>query len=162
MIKDILFIVLLFLTACSSSGSNLINLDTAKKQVQHYYESGDYDIECETAIREGMEEIEKVQLTKKSVVVFDVDDTVLLNFGQAKSFGFGYVHTAWQDWVNNAKAPAIKKVKLFYDWLLKKNVGIIFLTGRGNEFHSATRKNLIDEGYASFDTLVTNPKQEEH
>jgi len=62
---------------CSSNNQVLLNLDTAKKLVQNYYESGEFDKECSLAIENAKSEIQKLKLNDKSLVVFDIDETAL-------------------------------------------------------------------------------------
>jgi predicted secreted acid phosphatase len=44
--------------------------------------------------------------------------------------------------------------------LLRKGSKIIFLTARGYDEYDATYKNLINQGYNGFDTLITKSKNE--
>ncbi len=150
---NFLFFLLLF-TACSSGSYELLNLDTAKKLVAEYYEKGKYDKECAEVFLKGKEEIEKLQLTGKSLVVFDVDETALSNYNHTKQMGFGYNQKNWMEWLNQADATAIKETIAFYNWLLSKNIKIAFLTGRSKQSYESTKKNLINVGYTSFDTLI--------
>jgi acid phosphatase len=151
-ISVLLFFGIAFIAGCSPS--EIINLDTAKKLVQDYYEKGDYDNECEKIINEAEKEILNLAPDTGSTVIFDVDDTVLSNYEYTKQLGFGYNHTTYMDWVNNSRFKVIPKTKAFYDRLLTKKIRIVFLTGRYSEAYSGTRKNLIDAGFTKFDTLI--------
>lgn len=148
-----LFTLLLF-AACSQPVSNLINLDLAKKAVRDYYEKGEYQKECSLAFAKGIKEIESNSIPDNAVVIFDVDDTALSNYDQTKDLGFGYVFSIWDKWMKDARAKAIPETKNFYDWLIKKNIKVIFLTGRKNDAYEATKKNLMAQGYSKFDTLI--------
>lgn len=152
---------LLILTACSSSVPQLTNLDTAKKLVRDYYDSGSFDKECEIAVTEGIKEIEENPLPQNGVAVFDVDDTALSNYKSSKLIGFGYVPSHWKASIENGDAEAIPHTKRLYEWLISKGIKIIFLTGRNNDDYTATKNNLINRGYTVFDTLIVRDKESE-
>lgn len=122
--------------------------------VQNYYESGEFDKECSIAIEEGKKKIETLNLKNKPTVVFDIDETALSNYEHTKEIGFGFVFKLWDEWLEKADAKAIPETKKFYDWLIEKNIHIVFISGRDEETYLATLKNLKDQGYSKFDTLI--------
>jgi acid phosphatase len=156
--KRIIKIILLSIAAvaCNSSSPeiSIMNLDAAKNAVMGYYESGEYDRECSAAVDEAISEIDPLKLKEKSAVVFDVDDTALANYNEIKKSGFGYFPKIWEDWMKEGKAPAVKETKRFYDYLVSKKIRVIFITGRQGEFREPTVRNLIEQGYTVFDTLI--------
>ena len=158
----ITFVLSLFsLFACSSSEDfQLQNLDISKKLVENYYESGQFDTECKDVYDDAIRQIEKLSLPQNAAVVFDVDETVLSNYNSTKSIGFGYVQNIWHNDILRADEPAIPQTKVFYDWLISKNIKIIFLTGRYQEICEATKKNLIAKGFSQFDTLIVRNSDE--
>jgi acid phosphatase len=155
-------LILLFsiiLISCSSN--QLVNLRTSKDIVKEYYESGNYDEEMNEVIKDAKEKFDKVQIMKKSVVIFDVDETALNNYGLAKQMDFGYVYDLNKKWNEELKAPAIEQTKDLYFYLLNKGFKIIFLTGRNSNEYDVTYKNLIQAGYSGFDTLITQSKEDQ-
>jgi len=152
-----LFTGLLLAGCCSSEMTNLSDL---KQAIINYHESGRYDNDLDKAVAEAREEFSKITFTEKSVVVFDIDETALQNYEINKALDFGYVLAPWEEWVKEANAPAIKQVKELYDFLLQKGSKIIFLTGRGIDEYEPTIKNLAEQGYAEFDTLITRSEDE--
>lgn len=132
-----------------------VNLTTAREEVKEYYESGKFDEELTEVIREAKEKFNNIEVKENSVVIFDVDETVLDNYELAKLMGFGYVYKMNKEWNSEMKAPAIDGVKDFYDFLLKKGFKVIFLTGRNFPEYEATYNNLKKVGYTVFDTLIT-------
>ena len=59
---------------------------------------------------------------------------------------------------NAKKIPEVIKL---YDWLVKKGVKIIFLTGRHDDTKEGTRINLIKKGFTQIDSLICrNPREE--
>jgi acid phosphatase len=153
---------IIILAGCTSTDPTLkvMNLGAAKNAVQAYYESGGFDRECEKIIDDAIDQIDGIKLSGKSAVVFDIDETALSNYEYTKEIGFGYVYKLWNEWQQKGIAPAIKDTKRFYDYLISKNIHVIFVTGRNSEVGEATKRNLIEQGYAKFDTLIIRSDSE--
>ena len=151
-----------FVTSCVTSDKTfqIMNLGDAKKIVQEYYESGNFDLECSKIIDRAISHLNEIKISGKSVVVFDIDETALSNYQYTKEIGFGYIYKSWNDWQLKGTAPAIKNSKRFYDYLISKNIHVVFLTGREAEMREATRRNLIEQGYTKFDTLIVRSEAE--
>ena len=137
-----------------------VNLSVARELVKEYYESGKFDKELDEVISRAKDEFSAVEFTEKSVVIFDVDETALNNYGLAELMGFGYVYEMNKKWNSELKAPAIPQVKELYEYLIAKGSKVIFLTGRNISEYEVTYKNLKQEGYAVFDTLITRRENE--
>lgn len=152
----VFFIAILF-AGCSPQ---LVNLDIAKSRVEHYYESGQYISDVKKIVRKATNEINNLKLAKKDVVIFDIDDTSISNYQHSKKIGFGFYRKEWNNWVLKAKAPAILPVLKFYKYLLSKKINIVFLTGRNQKFYNVTLRNLRQQGYTKFDTVICRNKQE--
>ena len=148
----------LFLFSCATEKP--VNLSIARGEVKQYYESGKFDEELTQVITEAKQKFDKAEFTDSSVVIFDVDETALDNYGLAEQMGFGYVYELNKQWNAEMKAPAIPKVKELYDFLLSKGSKIIFLTGRNFPEYKATYDNLKLAGYTVFDTLITQMNNE--
>jgi len=132
-----------------------VNLSAAREEVKQYYESGKFDEELNLVIAEAKEKFNEVKFKVNSVVIFDIDETALNNYGLAEQMGFGYVYELNKQWNAELKAPAIPQVKELYEFLLSKGSKIIFLTGRNFYEYEVTYQNLVKEGYTVFDTLIT-------
>jgi acid phosphatase len=158
----LLILSTVLISGCGSAAitTPLTNLGEAKKAVQRYYESGTYESECSKIIDDAISYLDKMKITENAVVVFDIDETALSNYQYTKEIGFGYVYKTWNDWQLKGIAPAIKNTKRFYDYLISKNIRIVFLTGREAEMREATRRNLIERGYTKFDTLIVRSEAE--
>ncbi|PKL82606.1 MAG: hypothetical protein CVV24_09230 [Ignavibacteriae bacterium HGW-Ignavibacteriae-3] len=154
-------ILTVLISGCSQTEPvQLINLGAAKKAVQSYYESGEYDRECSKIIDEAINYLDKENITEKSVVIFDVDETSLSNYQYTKKIGFGFIPKSWDEEQLKGDAPAIKSTKRFYDYLVSRNIRVVFLTGRDEDALESTRRNLIEQGYAKFDTLIVRSENE--
>jgi predicted secreted acid phosphatase len=145
---------ILFSLTLISCGSEPVNLQVAKITVMKYYESGEYSKDLKKIISNAEDEISKTILQTNSAVVFDVDETSLSNYESIKKIYFGYDPRKWDDWINEAKAPAIPEVKQFYDFVTVKKIKVIFLSSRNISQYKATYKNLLNAGYTAFDTLI--------
>lgn len=132
-----------------------VNLSVSREEVKEYYESGKFDKELDEVIDKAKIEFDKVDIKNNSVVIFDVDETALDNYGLAEQMGFGYVYEMNKKWNAEMKAPAIPQVKELYDFLLSKGAKIIFLIGRNFPEYEVTYQNLKSTGYSVFDTLIT-------
>jgi predicted secreted acid phosphatase len=152
-ISEYISLILLSLILLSC-GSAPVNLQIAKKNVVKYYESGEYSGELKKIISDAEDEINKIKLQDNSAVVFDVDETSLSNYESIKKIYFGYDPQKWDNWINEAKAPAIPEVKQFYDFVTSKKIKVIFLSSRNISQYNATYRNLNNAGYVSFDTLI--------
>lgn len=137
-----------------SCGSVPVNLQLAKNEVVNYYESGKYSNDLKDIISNAENEINKLNLPANSAMVFDVDETSLSNYEAIKKIHFGYVRNMWDNWINEANAPAIPEVKQFYDFVILKKIKVIFLSSRMSSQYNATYSNLKNAGYLEFDTLI--------
>jgi acid phosphatase len=152
-------LLLLSVLICSCS-PKLTNLNFVKEEVAEYYESGKFDKELDEIISDAMKEFESIIIEDSTAVVFDVDETVLSNYEINKAIDFGYVPEIWDEWIKEARAPAIPGVKKLYNLLVEKGINIIFITGRKDYHYKATLINLYSEGYLSFDTLIVRMNNE--
>ena len=149
--------VVILLAGCSSAP---LNLEIAKDHVMSYYDSGKYDAELDNVVKHAESEFNNIQPGDSTVVIFDVDETILSSYDFEKDLDFGYVMPLWNKYILEAKEPAIKQTKSLYDFLVKKGFKIIFLTGRKNDQYNATYENLINNGLTKFDTLIVRQPPE--
>jgi predicted secreted acid phosphatase len=119
-----------------------------------YYESGKYSNDLKEIISNAETEINKLKLDTTSSIVFDIDETSLSNYEVIKKIYFGYDEKMWHNWINEARAPAIPEVKQFYEFVISKNLKVIFLSSRKSSQYDVTYRNLKNAGYIVFDTLI--------
>jgi acid phosphatase len=129
-------------------------LSDAKKSVYDYYISGKYEKDINVAVDEALHLLNYMSIPSNPVVVFDIDETALSSWSYQVKNNYGYNESIWNIWVDSANAKAIPGVKRLYDSLIKKNIGIIFLTGRKHSQYKKTIENLEKEGYTKFVTLI--------
>lgn len=155
------FLLFFVLALISCSSNQLVNLRTSKDIVKDYYESGKYNEEMNEVIKDAKEKFNKVEVKNNLVVIFDVDETALNNYGLAIQMDFGYVYDLNKKWNEELKAPAILQTKDLFYYLLNKGIRVIFLTGRNYNEYKVTYKNLLQAGYSGFDTLITQSKEDQ-
>jgi len=145
------YIISFILISC---GSVPVNLQSAKKDVMNYYESGKYSNDLKEIILNAEDEINNLKLSANSAVVFDIDETSLSNYEAIKKIHFGYDREMWDNWINEGRSPVIPEVKQFYDFVILKKIKVIFLSSRKSSQYNATYNNLKNAGYVKFDTLI--------
>lgn len=151
---------LIVLSGCISR--HPLNLTIAKERVEKYYECGQYDRDLEKVVNRAIKHFKKISIQHNATVIFDVDDTVLSDYADAKSISFGYIPKLSHEWVLCADAPAIPQAKRLYDYLVERGFKIIFLTGRKYDEYDATIKNLKDQGFLYFDKLIVREASEKN
>ena len=133
----------------------LINLADAIKAIKQYHTSEQYYQDVEKAIDDGLSNLRQLDYpSSNAAFVFDIDETALSNMDYELKYNFGFEQKSWDEWVMQGKAPAIPGVRRLYDSLIARNIKIIFLTGRSLEQYEITIRNLKEQGYTKFDTVV--------
>lgn len=150
---------LIILTSCSRR--HPLNLTVAKNRVEHYYEAGHYCRDLNRIIDGSIMHFKHVKPKDNSVVIFDIDETILSGYEDEKSIAFGFIPKLYHKWIMEADAPTIKPVKRFYEYLIDRGFKIIFLTGRQHNEYHATVKNLKDQGFTKYEKLIVRSRAEE-
>ncbi|MBA0568046.1 hypothetical protein Golob_005565 [Gossypium lobatum] len=99
----------------------------------------------------------KIDSDGKDAWVFDVDETLLTNLPYYRDHGFGseiFNESCWDEWVAEAKAPAIPSSLKLYNGLKQMRFKIFVLTGRSEHQRNDTRKNLELAGYTGWEGLI--------
>ncbi len=138
----------------------LENLSLHKDKIIQYHSSGHYDKDIQIICNKAWNKLKRIKPDSNSTVVFDVDETTLSNYSFLKEMDFGYIPFLWDKWIDSAKAPAIKSVKALYDSVLTKCFKVVFISGRRDYQYAATIKNLKEQGFSIFDTLITKSKND--
>ncbi len=162
-ISTVLFIILTLITLsglnCAPEAVHLINIGIAKDEVINYHNNGEYEKDTRKAIEEAIEKFNGIDPVQNAVVIFDIDETAISSYGFYRKWDFGYVPKYFDMWVDSAKGPAVPAVLDLYNYLLKKNFKIIFITGRKEYQYEPTIKNLIGAGYEHFDSLIVKGEE---
>src|SRR5581483_848211 len=85
-----------------------LNLTTAKKCVEFYYECGQYDRDMNATVDKTIEYLEKIQVKCNATFFWDIDDTLLrAYYCDEKNISFGYIPELWHEWIMRGDAKAI-------------------------------------------------------
>lgn len=139
-------------------GQSLTNLADAKSMVAAYYESKDHDSVLAVIRDSVLNQISGKKYSAADLVIFDVDETTLSNYSHIKEMDFGYVPSLWNDWVQLGTAVPIKPILELYSEFIKKGASVVFITGRNSDQYEATKNNLLNTGFTTFDTLIVKEK----
>jgi HAD superfamily, subfamily IIIB (Acid phosphatase) len=150
------------------------NIDTYKRQLTEYHDDeGRYKkdiaavMDAATAYVLG-----RAKEARRPAVVLDIDETSLSNWDNLKADDFGFIAggtcslqekmpCGFDDWIDQAKAPAIEPTLKFFNSLRAKdvavNIAVFFITGRRENQRQATLWNLDRMGFNGWAGLVTRP-----
>lgn len=150
--------LLVLTTGCGRQKT--VNLSVAKKRVIEYYEGGRYQKDLKCIAKRTKRCFKYAKPKKNSLVIFDIDDTLLSSYEKQKAISFGYIPKLFSEWVLQADAPIIPEMKNLYDYFLNRGYKIVLLTGRKYNEYDATVKNLKNHGITQFEELITRQPHE--
>ncbi len=140
------------------------NLQTLKDSIIRYHDSGAYNVDitvlaqhAHAYLSERITQNRQLKHPKKLAIVLDIDETSLSNYPGIKAFNLGGTPRQINDIITQAKDPAIKPILKLYQFALKNNVSVFFVTGRKERLRTATIKNLRDAGYKKWQALYLKP-----
>jgi 5'-nucleotidase (lipoprotein e(P4) family) len=134
-----------------------INLSQFQKYITSLYESGEIDsinyIATNLAKEYINRNIEKYS-GKNPSIVFDLDETLLSNFNTIRKMKFAI------DWnkISYDSCELIKPTYDLYNYALKNDIKIIFITARNEVNRKSTVNNLKNLGINKWDTLFFMPQ----
>lgn len=139
------------------------NLSAAKAAVVRYHDSGGYERELARVAAQARSWIEMRVAARRAgerlAVVFDIDETVLSNYGHMRAEDFGYKSEVWAAWVARGEAPAIDPVREVFLTARRLGVSVVFITGRREPRDRAgTEANLSRQGMGDYERLMMTPQ----
>ena len=143
----------------------LTNFNTMKEKYYNYYQSGEYAADQRVIARSAMKYLDKrvkannKRAHKKLAVVFDLDETLLSNWGIMKQMFFPMLRPDgdFQAYQARAEDTAIMPTFRVYQRALQDHVAVFFITGRGDNLRAATIKNLQRRGMELYTKLILRP-----
>jgi predicted secreted acid phosphatase len=129
-----------------------------EKLIIDYYVSGVYEDHLRSVCVKAQKYFDTVKVKKDSLIVFDIDDTALYHFHVHDDFKFIWKHIP--DLAQNralGHAPAIKPVKEFYDYLIKRGFKVVFLTCRPDDTYDETVIELNNGKFNVYEELICMP-----
>lgn len=141
-----------------------VNIALLKQQIEQYQQSGEYLQEVDKVISKAHSYLRKVIALNnkkahpgKLALVLDIDETSLTNFSKIKARGFCNLKNAIHQEILAADSPALKPTLNLYNYALKNNVKVFFVTGRDTSEKEATIKNLHMAGYQKWSGIYFKP-----
>jgi HAD superfamily, subfamily IIIB (Acid phosphatase) len=149
------------------------NIDTYKRQLTKYHDGGNYNADIAAVMDAATAYVlGRAKEARRPAVVLDIDETSLSNWDNLKADDFGFIAggtcslqekmpCGFDDWIDQAKAPAIESTLKFFNSLRAKdvtvNTSVFFITGRRERQRQATLWNLDRMGFNGWAGLVTRP-----
>ncbi|MQM04450.1 hypothetical protein Taro_037251 [Colocasia esculenta] len=130
--------------------------------VREYMTGPRYGADCSVVAGDAFDFAQTVATLRdgedgKNAWIFDVDETLLSNLPYYEVNGFGsglFNETSFDEWVDEAIAPAIPASLKFYQQLQQLGFKLVLLTGRSEHQRNATEKNLLFAGYRDWEMLI--------
>jgi acid phosphatase len=127
--------------------------------VAAYMEGERYQSDSDVAAHDSVNFAKDLTLAGdgKDIWIFDVDETLLTNTPYYAANGWGsdiFNETSFNEWVSEAKAPALSSSIKLYNELLGLGFQVVFLTGRMELQRNETEQNLLYAGYHSWERLI--------
>lgn len=150
------------LAGCATTSSEPPNLYPLKTRIRGYVDTGQYQTDIAAVAARARTWIEEraAKGGGKLTVVFDLDETLFLNWPYLSAMDFGYIHHEWDRWVREAKAPPIEPVREVYRAARRRGVDVVFLTGRRERERADTERNLRAIDCADYVALISKPDDE--
>ncbi|XP_022863346.1 acid phosphatase 1-like [Olea europaea var. sylvestris] len=134
---------------------------SCENYVGHYMLGKQYRHDCELVADAAIKYAKSLKLAgdSKDIWIFDIDETTLSNIPYyARSdvlFGaLPYNSSRFNEWVAEAKAPAVPGALRLYGTLLSLGFKVVFLTGSREHVREARIANLKAVGYHTWEKLI--------
>lgn len=137
-----------------------LNLDDVKKNIRQEVDSGIYSARILNAINATKIEIETLNPPKNSMVIFDLDDTMVSLYDFWNSKDFAGTDEVIEDSLKITNYPPIQVVKDFFIWCFNKHLFAVVLTARRQSNIDIVNSLLVNSGYKDycFDILLRDVK----
>jgi predicted secreted acid phosphatase len=146
---------------CATRSLEPANLEAHKREIRSYVKTGAYEEDLERVAEDAKkwirQRVERRTPDERLAVVFDLDETLFLNWSRIDASDFTYVRDDWNRWVEQASAPAIKPIYEVYQLARAEDVEVIFITGRPERHRSFTEANLQHIGCDDYADLICAP-----
>ncbi len=137
------------------------NLYPHKLELRAYVDSGRYQADLARVAGRALawvdERASRRLPSERLAVVFDLDETLLLNWPSISANDFGYIPALWEQWVDQAAAPAIESVREVYRAARKRGIAVFYITGRSERDRLGTERNLQTIDCAEHVELICKP-----
>lgn len=132
------------------------------QEAKEYINSGRYSSDVKNITNNAYNELKKLTVNEKDIVLFDIDDTMTSHCAfriQAKEDGL-YNDAYFFEYIKQANSPVIPEVLEFYNKVKEHGYTIVLLTGRSEDYLEATQEMLAKNGYTGYSRLILKTKEE--
>ncbi|CAN0904842.1 Acid phosphatase 1 [Linum grandiflorum] len=135
--------------------------------IGNYVTSTQYQIDMQLTIEECVVHIStscNLRKDGKDAWLFDIDDTLLSTVPYLKQHQFGgemFNLTAFEEWAEQRKAPALEHTMKLFKELRSSGVHIFLISSRRERLRSATTDNLVNVGYHGWKGLILRGPDDE-
>jgi len=147
-------------TEVQDQTSTIVNLASQKAIVSAYYKT-QYGPELWSLSMQWQAHFEELTPKNNSLVIFDLDETVLWNMELVFESDFGFIPKLWDPWVMAANATCIAQTCQLYHWLITHDFKVAFITGRHEYQRNATELNLQRVGLTTSTILILRQPSED-
>ena len=148
------------LTACATSVPSP-NLGLYKRELVEWHDSGSYErafaASSKPAAAYLKQRIAQRKAGEKIAVVFDIDETLLSNWGYLTHRNFGITSPSFAEWVARHDDPALTPTRAIYEEARLAGLPIFLITGRSEALRVHTLRQLKAAGYTGWDRLYMKP-----
>lgn len=132
------------------------------QEVFKIYDSGRYEIEIMQCIAEAEALLAKCTPCERSIIIFDIDDTVLSHLEFTKNCYEQGLPTddLFDDYIVSMAAQAIPTMYRWYKTLLVRGFKIVFLSARKMCFLEETRSVLEKNGFLHYECILLRTPEE--
>ncbi len=165
--QAVLILVCLFMISTLALAAPLAepsNLGLNKIDLQRYHDSGKYDADIASAIREAQYYLRfRINQNKhpknpdKLAIVIDIDETALSNYEDIKRYQFGGTREEVDAAEADGHDPAIPPTLSLFNYAKSHGVAVFFISGRKQYEKASTEKNLNNTGYHDWDGMLLEP-----
>lgn len=161
----ILFISMLSFMCLSALADPPENLNTLKKQLMQYHDSGQYYQDIAAIVKEARDYMqfrliqnERARYPQKLAMVIDVDETALSNYADLVKLQFGGTKKEINQLEDTAHSSAIPPIRSLYRFACQNGIAVFFITARLEYQREATVRNLAQVGYKNYKALYMKPE----
>lgn len=152
--KKNIFFAFLYITLTTQTTQKPLNLTENKKLVESYYESGAFQQETADVLHDAWEKLKNITPQDNTVVIIDIYETALSHYAYFKMMQFAKEESSFIRWKFLGLSPAITPVLHFYNKLIDHGFKVIFISCRSEPLREATRNNLKQVGYDTFEQII--------
>lgn len=149
------------LAGCASSSREPSpNVTLLKWECIQWHDSGAYDRAFARAAepaRRTLEHYLRKETPQNFAVVFDIDETLLSNWGYLRDGDFALLPHTFAQWLQREHAVALAPMREIYTRAHAYQIPIFLVSGRDEAWRSATVRDLTEAGYWGWSGLFLKP-----